>query len=125
MQRRLLLWLLATFFLTAVSFADAQQAGKYHVGRLSGGETSSTFSIDAIRRELRQLGYVEARTLFCELRSAEENPDRLRSLADELVRLKSMSSSQAVPTMVWPPRRLPRRSPSYSRIRSPIRSRVA
>jgi putative tryptophan/tyrosine transport system substrate-binding protein len=69
--------------------AEAQQAGKiYRVGRLSGALSSSTFSLDALRRELRELGYVEGKNISFELRSAEEKPERLSALADELVRLK-------------------------------------
>src|SRR5262245_22082930 len=69
--------------------AQAQQAGKvYRVGRLSGALSSSTFSLDAIRRELRELGYVEGKNISFELRYAEEKPERLSALADELVRLK-------------------------------------
>jgi putative ABC transport system substrate-binding protein len=89
MIKRVSLWLLATVFLTAVSFAEAQQSSKvYRVGRLSGGLSSSTFSLDALRRELRELGYVEGKNISLELRYAEENPERLSALADELVRLK-------------------------------------
>jgi putative ABC transport system substrate-binding protein len=69
--------------------AHAQHTGKvYRVGRLSGSFSSSTFSIDAIRRALRDLGYVEGKNISFELRYAEENPERLPALADELVRLK-------------------------------------
>ncbi len=89
MIKRVSLWLLATVFLTAVSFADAQQSRKvYRVGRLSGSLSSSTFSLDALRRELRELGYVEGKNIAFELRYAEEKPERLPALADELVRLK-------------------------------------
>jgi putative ABC transport system substrate-binding protein len=89
MIKGVLLWLLAAFFLTDVFSADAQQAGKvYRVGRLSGGLSSSTFNIDALRRELRDLGYVEGKNIIFELRNAEEKPERLPALADELVRLK-------------------------------------
>ena len=78
----------AVLFALGVS-AEAQQAGKvYRVGRLSGGLSSSTFNIDALRRELRQLGYIEGKNIIFELRSAEEKPERLPALADELVRLK-------------------------------------
>ena len=67
----------------------AQQPGKvYRVGRLSGGLSSSTFSRDALRRELRELGYVEGKNIVFELRYAEEKPEWLPALADELVRLK-------------------------------------
>jgi putative ABC transport system substrate-binding protein len=69
--------------------AEAQQAGKvYRVGRLSGSLSSSTFNLDALRRELRDLGYVEGKNISFELRYAEEKPERLSALADELVRLK-------------------------------------
>jgi putative ABC transport system substrate-binding protein len=40
------------------------------------------------RRELRALGYVEAKNIAIEYRSAEDMVDRLPALADELVRLK-------------------------------------
>ena len=45
-------------------------------------------SLDALRRELRELGYVEGKNISFELRSAEERSERLSALADELVRLK-------------------------------------
>jgi putative tryptophan/tyrosine transport system substrate-binding protein len=89
MNGKILFWLLATIFLTATTSADAQQAGKvYRVGRLSGSLSSSTFGHDAVRRELRELGYVEGKNISFENRYAEENPEGLRALADELVRLK-------------------------------------
>lgn len=76
--------------LVALCFsAEAQQPGKvYRVGRLSGGLSSSTFSIDALRRELRDLGYVEGKNIAFEHRYAEDKSERLPALADELVRLK-------------------------------------
>jgi putative ABC transport system substrate-binding protein len=81
--------LVAVVLLAVAVIADAQQAGKiYRVGRLSGGLSSSTFSLDALRRELRELGYVEGKNISFELRYAEEKPERLSALADELVRLK-------------------------------------
>ena len=80
--------LLFTVFLPAVS-AEAQQTGNiYRVGRLSGALSSSRFSLDALRRELRELGYVEGKNIVIESRSAEEKPERLARLAEELVRLK-------------------------------------
>jgi putative tryptophan/tyrosine transport system substrate-binding protein len=82
-------FLLANLFLTPAFSVDAQHTGKvYRVGRLSGSLSSSTFSIDAMRRELRQLGYIEGKNIILETRYAEENPRRLAALADELVRLK-------------------------------------
>jgi putative ABC transport system substrate-binding protein len=85
-----IVWMACCAWLFALcSLAEAQEIGKvYRVGRLSGGLSSSTFSIDAIRQELRGLGYVEGKNISFELRYAEEKPDRLPALADELVRLK-------------------------------------
>ena len=68
--------------------AHAQEGKIYRIGRLSGGSSSSTFGIEALRRELRELGYVEGKNIVFERRYAEEKPERLPGLADELVRLK-------------------------------------
>ena len=87
--RSFLIWLLATVLLTGATPADAQQTGKvYRVGRLSGSSSTSTFSLDAIRHELRELGYVEGKNIVFELRNAGDKTERLPALADELVRLK-------------------------------------
>jgi putative ABC transport system substrate-binding protein len=90
MKRNVIITLtLGAMLCTLCSSAEAQQAGKvYRVGRLSGGLSSSTFNIDALRRELRELGYIEGKNISFELRYAEEKPERLPALADELVRLK-------------------------------------
>jgi putative ABC transport system substrate-binding protein len=89
MKKKITVLTLCAMLFALCSSAMAQQAGKvYRVGRLGGGLSSSTFSIDALRRELRELGYVEGKNIVFELRSAEEKPERLPALAEELVRLK-------------------------------------
>jgi len=89
MTRKVLALLVATYFLTTASLVDGQQSGKiYRVGRLSGSLPTSTFSLDALGRELRELGYIEGRNIVFELRNAEDKSERLPGLADELVRLK-------------------------------------
>jgi putative ABC transport system substrate-binding protein len=70
-------------------FSYAQQPAKIHrVGFLTGGFGGPTFGIDALRRELRALGYVEGKNISFEYRYAEDKPERSPALADELVRLK-------------------------------------
>jgi putative ABC transport system substrate-binding protein len=70
--------------------AGAQPAaGVYRIGYLAslsaaGGETQ----FDAFRQGLRDLGYVEGRTIVIETRWAEGNYERLPSLAMELIRLR-------------------------------------
>jgi len=89
MKKKIAVLTLCAILFALCSFAEAQQTAKfYRVGRLSGALSSSTFSLDALRRELRDLGYVEGKNIAFELRSAEEKPGRLSALADELVRLK-------------------------------------
>jgi putative ABC transport system substrate-binding protein len=69
--------------------AHAQQHAKVHrVGFL--WENANTFpdALDAFRQELRRLGYTEGSNLAIEFRWAEGNPERMRELAQELVRLQ-------------------------------------
>jgi putative ABC transport system substrate-binding protein len=69
--------------------AHPQQHAKVHrVGFL--WENANTFpdALDAFRQELRRLGYTEGSNLVIEFRWAEGNPERMRELAQELVRLQ-------------------------------------
>jgi putative ABC transport system substrate-binding protein len=69
--------------------ARAQQAGKvYRVGFL--GDSPAAFAVrtEAFRQGLRDLGYLEGRNITIEYRWAEGKPERMRELAEELVRLK-------------------------------------
>jgi putative ABC transport system substrate-binding protein len=90
MSGKVFFGLLTTVLLTTAPHAQAQQPGKvYRVGRLSGGYSSSTeYSINALRRELRELGYVEGKNIIFEFRYAEEKPERQQALAAELAHLK-------------------------------------
>ena len=53
-------------------------------------ENPATFpdALEAFRQELRRLGYVEGQNIIIEFRWAEGKPDRMRELAEELVRLR-------------------------------------
>jgi putative tryptophan/tyrosine transport system substrate-binding protein len=68
--------------------AFAQQAAKtYRVGFLWDGPTVFPDEIEAFRQGLRDLGYVEGRTIAIEYRWADGKPERMRDMAAELVRL--------------------------------------
>jgi ABC-type uncharacterized transport system substrate-binding protein len=72
--------------------AEAQQPGKMsRIGILHPqrpGDAGVEVLIEAFRRGLRQLGYVEGKNIVLEHRFAEGNLDRLPDLVAELVRLK-------------------------------------
>jgi putative tryptophan/tyrosine transport system substrate-binding protein len=88
MKKKITVLALCAMLFALCVAAHAQTGKVYRVGRLSGGISSSTFAYDAIRRELREIGYVEGKNISFELRYAEDIPERLPALADELVRLK-------------------------------------
>jgi putative ABC transport system substrate-binding protein len=82
--------LLPTVLLLTVSLVEAQQPTKVpRIGWLTGSSLSTQAARhDAFRQGLRELGYVESKTIVIEWRFAERKPDRERALAAELVRLK-------------------------------------
>ena len=91
-MRKKFIGLALSAMLFALCFsAQAQQpAGKVpRIGFLSTAALSSLSSrLDAFRRGLQELSYVEGKNIIIEYRSAEGNVDRLPELAAELVRLK-------------------------------------
>ena len=89
MNRKIPFCLLITVLLTVVSSSGAT-AGESSPGRLSlyGSLSNLGGRIEAFRQGLRELGYVEGKNIVIEWRDAKGNSDRVRELADELVRLK-------------------------------------
>jgi putative ABC transport system substrate-binding protein len=89
MQRREFIMLLGS---TAVAWplaSHAQQPGKvYRIGFLWDSPDAFVDALEAFRQGLRELGYEESRNIDIEYRWAEGKPDRMRELAEELVRLK-------------------------------------
>jgi putative ABC transport system substrate-binding protein len=81
--------LLASIFLATVSLAVAQQPAKvWRIGFLASGSPSGYSSrIEAFRQGLRQLGYVEGKTIAIEYRYAEGLAAPLPDLVTDLVRL--------------------------------------
>ena len=70
--------------------AEAQQATKIpRIGILAAPSASFISSrVDALRRRLRELGYVEGKSVLIDYRYADGKPERLPDLAAELVGLK-------------------------------------
>ena len=70
---------------------------------------------DAFQRGLRDLGYIIGQNIAVEYRFAEGQPDRLRALADELVRLRvsvivtegttstryAKEATSTIPIVIW------------------------
>jgi putative ABC transport system substrate-binding protein len=69
--------------------ARAQQPrGMRRIGVLLFGTPDTDPNLGAFLRGLRDLGYIESQNIVIEYRYAEGKPDRLRSLAGELVAIK-------------------------------------
>ena len=90
MDRRTFIGGVAGALLAAPLAARAQQAGKvYRIGILEPVPASrNVANLDALRKGLRDLGYIEGRNLIIEYRSADGRAERFTDLASELVRLK-------------------------------------
>jgi putative ABC transport system substrate-binding protein len=67
--------------------ARAQQAAMSVIGLLYGGSSNGFgYLLTAIRRGLRESGYIEGRNMAIEYRWAEDRYDRVPALAEDLVR---------------------------------------
>jgi len=80
----------ASGLLAAPLAVQAQPTGKiYRLGLLETTPTSlNVVNHNALRRGLRELGYVEGQNLLIEYRTAGGHHEEVRDLANELVRLK-------------------------------------
>src|SRR5881409_1217231 len=90
MKRRDFITLLGSAAAAWPLAARAQQVGKiYRIGILEPIPAArNAANLDALRKGLRELGYVEGRNLVIEYRSADGRAERFPDLASELVRLK-------------------------------------
>jgi putative tryptophan/tyrosine transport system substrate-binding protein len=90
MDRRGFVGHVAAGVLAAPLIARAQQPGKvYRIGILEAVPAAqNAANLDALRKGLRGLGYIEGRNLVIEYRSADGRAERFPDLASELVRLK-------------------------------------
>ena len=88
-DRRAFLAILGGGLLAAPLAAEAQQAGKVaQVGILAAGGPGFHAGLEAFRKRLRELGYVEDQALALVVRDAEGRAERYSELATELVRLR-------------------------------------
>lgn len=89
MSAKVFFWLLAMVLLATGPLAQGQQAATIpRVARITGGFlTSSPDRQEAFRQGLRELGYVEGKNILIEWRGAENIPGRVKTIAEELVRL--------------------------------------
>ncbi|HEV8725435.1 MAG TPA: ABC transporter substrate-binding protein [Candidatus Binatia bacterium] len=89
MNKRILVWLLATLLLTTVCPADAQQPKKVpaigYLTLLAGPDLRE----EAFLQGLHDLGYIDGQNITIVSRWAAGKVDRLPELAEELVRLKA------------------------------------
>jgi len=93
MSKKILVSLVVTVtvLLMAVSFAEAQQAGKVpRIGFVGASGTSNDprSNFNVFRQGLRDLGYVDGKNILIEYRNAEGKLDLIPILVDELVQLK-------------------------------------
>jgi putative ABC transport system substrate-binding protein len=88
-RRRRRQFLLAAAALTLPFAAWAQQSSRLaRIGVLAGGGTSWHTGFEPFRQRLRELGYVEDRTMTLVVRDAEGRAERYREMAAELVQLR-------------------------------------
>jgi ABC-type uncharacterized transport system substrate-binding protein len=88
MSKKVMCVALGTMLFALCSPTQAQQPGNVpRIGFLSQTAAAGP-NIEAFRQGLREYGYVEGKTIVIEYRDAEGKPDRLPTLASDLVRLQ-------------------------------------
>jgi len=91
MTKKIILLALCSLLLAPCSAVEAQQPTKIpRIGILSPGSSAFPASAryDSFRQGLRELGYIEGKNIFIEIRYAEGKQDQLSDFATELVKLK-------------------------------------
>jgi putative tryptophan/tyrosine transport system substrate-binding protein len=102
MKAKIFVYVLLALILTSIQLAEAQQPTK--IPRIGYLMTRSLDPVrtEALRQGLRELGYVEGKTIVIEWRSAEGKLDHVPALVAELVRLNVdvIVTAGPVPTRV-------------------------
>ena len=102
-RRVLVLFCLLITVLLITGFAEAQQPKKVpRIGFVSGAGNANNPgpNIEAFRRALRDLGYIEEKNILTEYRYMEGMMDRIPSLVAELVQLKVDILVSPVPSAI-------------------------
>ena len=87
-ERRAFITIVGGSLIAAQLAAEGQQAGKvYRIGFITLASLSDP-RIEAFRKGMSELGYIEGKTISIDWRSADGSAERLPALADELVRSK-------------------------------------
>ena len=89
MTKKIIFLALCSLLLAPCFRAEAQQQAKIpKIGYLGVRPDDSSAGVEFLQREFRALGYVEGKTYNFEYRNAENQPDRLPALVNDLIRLK-------------------------------------
>ena len=91
MKRKIAILTISTLLLVLCAYAAAQQTKKIPlIGYLSptGDSNAPGLNVEAFRRGLRELGYIEGKNILVEYRYIEGKPDRIPGLVNEFVQLK-------------------------------------
>jgi putative tryptophan/tyrosine transport system substrate-binding protein len=88
MRRNVIGLTLSAMLLALCVPVSAQQPAKIpRIGYLNAGSSSDNADFNAFRQRLRELGYVEGKSIVIDSRNAEGNQERLNRFAQELARL--------------------------------------
>jgi ABC-type uncharacterized transport system substrate-binding protein len=90
MTKKIILHALCSLLLAPCSAVEAQQPTKVpRIGFLDNSTASgSAVRLETFRQQLRNLGWIEGKSITFEYRFAEQKPERLPELAADLVRLE-------------------------------------
>ena len=89
MRKRFFGFALGTLFLAFSFPVSAQQPVKIpNIGFLGVRPDDSKTTFDLFRRQFQALGYIDSKNVIFEYRNAENKPERLPALVDELIPLK-------------------------------------
>src|SRR5215475_12461616 len=89
MNTKMIICLFVATLLSNASFVEAQQPAKLpKIGFLGVRPDDSKATFESFKRQFQMLGYVDGKNIVYEYRNAENKPERLPTLVDELIRVK-------------------------------------